>query len=62
MIVAEQFDITKICEGGGKQTWLTLMDAVLKARIEQDPIMVLPEIWKAFLLFAFVLVSCVQSW
>ena len=43
-------------------TWLTLLDAVLKARIEQDPADVLPEIWKAFLLFAFVLVPCVQSW
>ena len=62
LIVARQFDITTVCEGGGEQTWLTLLDAVLKARIEQDPESVVPETWKAFLLFAFVLVPCVQSW
>ena len=62
LIVAKQFDITTIGEGGGEQTWLTMLDEVLKARIEQDPKSVSPEIWRAFLLFAFVLVPCVQSW
>jgi len=62
LIVAKQFEISHICGEGTDQTWSTLLDAVLKARIEQAPDDVTPEIWKAFLLFAFVLVPCVQSW
>ena len=27
-----------------------------------DPAKVNPEIWKVFMLFAFVLIPCVQSW
>jgi hypothetical protein len=62
MTVATKFVIDTMGEGDDQQTWLTLLDAVLQARIEQDPEKVPPELWKAFLLFAFVLVPCVQSW
>jgi len=62
LLVAKQFEISGVCRDGIEHTWLTLLDAVITARIEQDPKDVAPEIWKAFLLFAFVLVPCVQSW
>ena len=62
MTVATKFVIDTVGDGDDQQTWLTLLDAVLQARIEQDPEKVTPVLWKAFLLFAFVLVPCVQSW
>ena len=55
--MATPFVMQTICEGDDKQTWLTLLDAVLKARIEQDLGEVTPVIWEAFLLFAFKLVQ-----
>jgi hypothetical protein len=61
-LVAKQFDISTITGGDSTQTWATLLDAVLKARTEMDPKKADPVIWKAFLLYAFVLVPCVQSW
>ena len=60
--VTAQFDINSICGIEDGHTWLTLLDAVLEARINQDPDTVDPVIWKAFLLFAFVLVPGIQSW
>jgi hypothetical protein len=60
--VTEQFDINSNGDGEEGRTWLSVLNAVLKARIEQDPNDVDPVIWKAFLLFAFVLVPCIQSW
>ena len=61
-LVSKQFEISAVGGDGKEQSWLTLLDAVLKARMEQDPKDVEPEVWRAFLLFAFVLIPCVQSW
>ena len=60
--VAAKFDLNNICGLETQHTWLTLLDEVLKARLEQEPANVSAEIWKASLIYAFVLVPCVQSW
>ena len=60
--VAPEFVINSFCGDATQHTWLSLLDEVLVARISEDPANVNPAIWKAFVLFAFVLIPCVQSW
>ena len=60
--VRAQFVIESISEGKKDVTWLTLLDEVLQARMNKDPTDVEPVIWKAFMLYAFVLVPCIQGW
>jgi hypothetical protein len=62
LTVSKKFDLKAICSEGDGGTWLTVLDAVLMARMNQDPDDVAPAIWKAFLVYAFLLVPCIQSW
>ena len=62
LTVSKQFEIKPVRGVSSEETWLTRLDAVLKARNDQDPNDVTPAIWKDFLVFAFILVPCVQSW
>ena len=44
------------------RSWQEILESVLMWRKEEDPDKVEATVWAAFLLYAFVLLPCVQSW
>ena len=65
LILSSVFDNSFRTKGGeirGERTWQEFFELILKERNDSSPDKVDKDVWDGFMLFAFVLIPCVQSW
>ena len=60
--VSENFDLRKLGHTESGSTWLTVLEAVMEARTKVDQNNVPEYIWKAFVVYSWVLIPAVQGW